>query len=1204
MPTDPPIKPTVSPQTLAAQAAAREQAEPLPETGWILGLDLGSGSVGWARLAVRRKGTAKKPTWQPTAILDAGVRTFEAGVDGSKEQILAGKDAARSTQRRDARQPRRQTWRRRHRKRMLFRELQTLGLLPPSDGIGPLERKQTIDALDDTLRKRHLDGASHQDHQKLPYLMRVQAASKPAGTDEIERYEVGRALYHLGQRRGFQSNRQTDPSDEEAGVVRGAIEELAKAMGNDSLAKHFVDAVRPAAQRRDESDGKQHRPIRRRYLGRDMIRDEFDQIRKTQTHLGLNAAQWDRLAHVMFFQRPLKSQKGKVGVCELETYVDADGRRQGRPRCHKARPIFQRFRILQRVNELRLRVPDGPDRGLDASERATLTEALQTQGDRTFPQARKLLGLPRAARFTLEIEGDSKGEGRKLPGDRTGAKFRAVIGEDWDGLDESRQDELAREVAHYRDAGKLSRRLQSDAWGFDADRADAIAQITLERDYARHSAKALGKLVEAMDDGDGTAYSTARRALYESGFRAGDPVDLLPPVREVAGSLANPAVMRSLTEMRKVVNELVRRHGKPILIRIEFARELKNPRARRVELDKRNGQLFRRRQKAAQAIVAADVGVSDPRRSDIEKWMLAEECDWTCPYTGKPITPRTLYGKNPEFDIEHIFPRRFLDDSRANKTLCLRSSNRNRKRDRLPSECFSDDELERVLQRVRNFKGEPGLVRAKVRRFVATRESLESKDDIFEDFTHRHLNDTRYISRMAADYLGQLYGGRVDAGRRLRVFATTGGLTWMLREAWQLNRLLGDPEDPDAMQAEKQRDDNRHHAIDAVLVALSDAARVKAVAEAASSAENRDSRRFLTATDPPFKGFDDQLVGTLDAMVVSRRPSRTIAGGLHAETIYSPKRAMPTAKGETEEKPAAHRIRRPIENLSPAEIRQQAIVDPRVRACVHAWLAERGVNLEKPTEAQLKKATAAIDPEDVTTYPQLTKETRNAEPQSAKPQSATPQSGEPQSGEPTPIKRVRVVVQKNPRLVGTPLVLRSDADDAADPGRPYTSARHYESGKGTNYASLVYEVPGETDARGQPKKGRKGQPSWEHEIADRLTVHRRLSAARRSGDGRAHGRDALPIDEQDGRRRFLFALVANDTVELDGTAEREGERVLYRVQSLSQNEIQLCPLNWTTVTTDRRDPDNRIRTVETLRKRRCRPVQVSPAGVVASALSE
>src|SRR5690606_10178201 len=93
--------------------------------------------------------------------------------------------------------------RRQHRKRKLFALLQKHGLLPASEGIDSASRKKTLDALDEQLAQKFVPSDDHDAHQKLPYQLRDRAAHEP-----VEAFELGRALYHLAQRRGYLSNRK------------------------------------------------------------------------------------------------------------------------------------------------------------------------------------------------------------------------------------------------------------------------------------------------------------------------------------------------------------------------------------------------------------------------------------------------------------------------------------------------------------------------------------------------------------------------------------------------------------------------------------------------------------------------------------------------------------------------------------------------------------------------------------------------------------------------------------------------------------------------------------------------------------------------------------------------------------------------------------------------------------------------------------
>ena len=77
---------------------------------YILGLDIGSSSLGWAVLETNK-------TNKPTGVLACGVRVFPAGVEG----LETGKDTSPNADRRQKRQIRRQLMRKARRMRKLFR---------------------------------------------------------------------------------------------------------------------------------------------------------------------------------------------------------------------------------------------------------------------------------------------------------------------------------------------------------------------------------------------------------------------------------------------------------------------------------------------------------------------------------------------------------------------------------------------------------------------------------------------------------------------------------------------------------------------------------------------------------------------------------------------------------------------------------------------------------------------------------------------------------------------------------------------------------------------------------------------------------------------------------------------------------------------------------------------------------------------------
>jgi len=854
---------------------------------YVLGLDIGASSVGWAVLGAHKG--------KPPNLIRLGARVFDAGME--EGDFAAGKENSRNAARRQARQARRLLSRRVRRQRKVFNLLVKAGLLPAGDPA------TVIPALDATLRATHtVPLAKHSPERRqaehvLPYRLRAMALSQ-----KLEPFEVGRAIYHLAQRRGFLSNRKSPPKkDEKPGEVKEHIHELEKKMqeaGAETLGQYLA-GLDPEAER-----------IRRRWTSRAMYLAEFAKIWAAQAmHHPTTLIQelGKRLHRAIFHQRPLKSQAGLIGTCEFE---------QGRRRAPWGLLLAQRFRLLQQVGNARIVTPQGASRDLAAGERDGLLSVLERQGDLTFAKARKLLNLPRGHGFNWESGGEER-----FIGNSTNAKLAEVFGERWWTFTDAQRDQIVEDALSIHKDEALARR-GLRRWGLDAEAAAKFGQTALEDGYCGLSRQALAKLVPMLQDG--VPYSTAVKEVY--GDRHTEPLDALPPPAPTYPHIRNPMVLRVLAELRKVVNALVKEHGKPAAIRVELARDMRRSKKQRTEAWQKMRQNERDRKKAA-ARIAAEVGVQEPSRADVEKVLLAEESGWVCPYTGKCISMQSLLGASPEFDTEHIIPfSRCLDDSFLNKTLCEVKENRDQKRNRTPYQAYAGDpgKWQEILARVKRFKG--SAAEAKLRRFQ--QEAIEDAGN----FANRQLTDTRYATRQATDYLALLYGGLYEKDGRRFIQASKGGTTAYLRNEWQLNTILGDG-------GAKSRDDHRHHAVDAVAIALTDAGTVKMLSDAAARAAKEGRRRF-GRVEEPWPRFLDDVRQAVEGMNVSHRISRKVNGPLHKDNSYGP-----SSERDAEGRPAFFTLRKPIESLSANDVK--LIADDRVRGAVKARLDEFGGDAKK-----------------------------------------------------------------------------------------------------------------------------------------------------------------------------------------------------------------------------------------------------------------
>ncbi len=112
----------------------------------------------------------------------------------------------------------------------------------------------------------------------------------------------------------------------------------------------------------------------------------------------------------------------------------------------------------------------------------------------------------------------------------------------------------------------------------DEPAAVKLPEVRLEPEYCRYSRQAIAKLLPLLSRG--VSLQTAIKELYPEQFsKEGEPLDRLPPVEsEEMPDLRNPVVERTLTELRRIVNALIKQYGKPDRIRIELGRDLRQHR--------------------------------------------------------------------------------------------------------------------------------------------------------------------------------------------------------------------------------------------------------------------------------------------------------------------------------------------------------------------------------------------------------------------------------------------------------------------------------------------------------------------------------------------------------------------------------------------------------------------------------------------------
>ncbi|HUU15868.1 MAG TPA: type II CRISPR RNA-guided endonuclease Cas9 [Sedimentisphaerales bacterium] len=713
-----------------------------------------------------------------------------------------------------------------------------------------------------------------------PYKLRAR------GLDEkLELYEFGRALFHINQRRGFKSNRKTGKAKEDGKVATeaGELQERIDKAGCRTLGEYFAN-INPEENR-----------IREQYTFRSMYEREFDLLWERQAKFYTNLLTEDLQKkirdEIIFYQRPLKPSDDLIGQCELEPEEK---------RCPRGDWYARQFRILQDVNNLKIYNPDGSEAKLTDEQRQLVLKELRQKKEVKFEKIRKMLGLMETQEFNLEQDGKVK----LLKGDDFSVAMRnkKIFGPKvWDEMDGQEKIELNTAVLELDD-DELIEKMASD-YSFTGEQIERILKVSLPQRYMSFSRKAIMKLLPFMEEGALT--SDAVRAAYPDRDRKAvrREVDKLP----MSDDLRNPIVNKALFEVRKVVNATIREYGKPVKIVIEMARDVKGSKRERDEIQFKM-RVNEKRNEDARTRLIQDMDIPNPSRDDIIKYKLWEECGKKCPYTGKSISQTALFGPNPEFQIEHILPyNRSLDDSYMNKTLCDVYENIHVKGDKIPFEAYSLDEekYEQIKQRIKV------LPWPKRRKFLQREISLD-------ECIQRELNDTRYICKEVIKYLKQL---------GVNVRGTKGRITAELRHQWGLNSIL------DLVSVEmKNRNDHRHHTIDAAVVAITKNEHLRRLAKSKYS-------KVDSSFPEPWLHFREELAEKVKHINVSYRATRKVSGQLHEETSY----------GLTEQKDDKGQdifvYRKKLEDLTIPMVAK--IVDPVVRQIIKTRLSKHGIEPDK-----------------------------------------------------------------------------------------------------------------------------------------------------------------------------------------------------------------------------------------------------------------
>ncbi len=937
-----------------------------------LGLDIGTNSVGsaWVDTELRTVATA--------------VTIFPEGVD----ETDAKRGDPKGQHRRQMRSQRRSIARRARRKRLLRKILVEHGLLPKTDA-------ELVAFIQETETDPRKPSVWH---------LRRLGLSEP-----LTPHEFGRVLLHLAQRRGARGVECDDEADAEAGKVKQAISHVHQEMERRGCTTFGEMMAVLYHERSHEVPGKDARfyrdAIRNRrdafefHADRPMIRDEFFKLWKAQadqdTPLAamltedllrkLDDPTMDSIWSVrgaIFGQRRIYWDTGTLGRCSLEPTDRL---------CPKCDMYASEFLMLQTVNSIRIEESGRKEPALNDQERTSVIEALRTVKKPSTDTIRKALKIHtklKTATVGLNLERMKQVE---LNSDWFGREIvNGVFGRDrWRQLTDRQQASVNRAIQKLDDPERL-RQGAREWWGLTEDDAEKLLTAWKSRPAldkrVKLSRRAIQNLLPHLRNGADvtTAKQEHDYALTPPALTKSDRRFLrkhhhsLPP----APMIANPVVRKAIHEVRRHVNAWWRHFGtRPDRIVIEFAR------GTTLSSKDRNDQLSanRRREEERKKIeqdFENDIGTQNPSHKVVLRVRLWTEQKWNCAYCGEKIS-REHVGSGVDLEIDHIVPdSRGGDNGFHNKVICHRKCNRD-KRNQTPCEWLSEEKFAELLRR---FEYLDSRTREKIGEYDLVPNprkwrNLQSQGRSEDEWRESQLNDTSYAAVAVSSYLREaLYAGDQpdeQGVRQRRIFTTKGQYTSMLRRDWGLLEDLQEFVDaqsasnvaePRPRRDKKERVDHRHHAIDAVAIALCGPELLSKLSEHARYAAEYKSRTGYWpkrgAIDPPWgthEEFRQQVLGIVSRqIVVHRRIKRRLLGGLHKLTAH----------GVVDFNENMFTKRIPISELTPKMLRLPQMVCAKngTEALVDPPLGKSGLvrdrNLREIIRLQL--AAMGLDPDDFT----------------------------------------------------------------------------------------------------------------------------------------------------------------------------------------------------------------------------------------------
>lgn len=364
---------------------------------------------------------------------------------------------------------------------------------------------------------------------------------------------------------------------------------------------------------------------------------------------------------------------------------------------------------------------------------------------------------------------------------------------------------------------------------------EALDGVSLPSGRAAYSVDSLKRLTDRMLQ-DGCNVHEARKREF------GVDDSWIPPAEPINARVGNPAVDRVLKQVGRWISGAEQRWGDPVSINIEHVRDAFG--SEKASRDYQSG--LNRRRKANEKLVAAmheQLGIGGRiHSSDITRYLAIQRQNGQCLYCGDSITYDTM-------ELDHIVPRSGMGSTNTRENLAAVCHPCNQSKTNIPFAVWASSSprpgvsLDEALARVRAMISDPGTTSrdfAKFRRAVSARLKSKRPD---EDFDGRSLESVAWMAVELRHRIEQHYKRQ---HKDVTVGVYRGSITAEARRASGFEsrvNLIGG--------GGKTRLDRRHHAMDAVTIAMV----TPGIASSLSLRMQRRQAQRLTGQEQDWKRF-------------------------------------------------------------------------------------------------------------------------------------------------------------------------------------------------------------------------------------------------------------------------------------------------------------------------------------------------------------